>query len=278
MAERWRQHVLRARKNTKHPLYAAIRCYGADSFKVETLESSTDLTTALQAEKNWIAKTPDRYNVSEGGELDFLSGVREIKRLLAEDPAWAEEYRTRLSEGCKASSAHNARLPDITSAAAAWREANPKEAWKVRHRATRTARKKTLGVPTGRSTHGPAAGEKIGAKVRAFWANAPASVRRRKSRTSREAATQQWAARSTEERAAVAQKIAAALREANAHLDDATKAERAAQLAQARGRIDRSVQGAAASEGLKRYWVELKKDPEKFAAAMAARMATRKQK
>ena len=43
---------------------------------------------------------------------------------------------------------------------------------------------------------------------------------------------------------------------------------------QARQNIDRSVQAPAASQGLKKFWVELRKDPEAYAAYMAARRAS----
>ena len=38
--------------------------------------------------------------------------------------------------------------------------------------------------------------------------------------------------------------------------------------------MDRKVQGAAASKGLKGFWAEIKKDPERYAAYMASRNKT----
>lgn len=271
--ERWRQHVNFSRKGQKHPLYAAIRKYGAATFTVETLATFTELGSALQAEREHIAATPRAYNVSEGGELDFVAGHAEIKRLLAEDADWAKTYKAALSAGCKDSATHQARLPELSAAAAQWRADNPKEAWKAQNRATRAAARENRGKP-GKSVQQPDTPEKISKGVRAFWANATPAMRKRKRIQTRESVTKVWAERAPETRKEVAAKISTSVLEVHANRTPEETAQHEAQLAQARQAIDRSKQGPAASKGLKQYWVDLKADPERYAAYMAARKAS----
>lgn len=271
--ERWRQHVNHSRKGQKHPLYAAIRKYGATTFTVETLETHTEMPAALLAERRHIAATPNAYNVSEGGELDFVAGVAELKRLLSEDAEWTAQYKAAISVGCKASAEHQARLPKLTAAADQWRMDNPKEAWKTQNRATRAAARENKGKP-GKTTQRPDTAEKIGKAVREFWANATPAMLKRKSIQTRQSVTKVWATRAPEVRASLAAKIAASVSQVHANKTPAEVAQHEAQLTRAREAIDRGKQGPAASKGLKQYWVDLKADPERYAAYMAARKAS----
>lgn len=271
--ERWRQHVNYSRKGQKHPLYAAIRKYGAATFAVETLATFTDLGSALQAEREHIAATPKAYNVSAGGELDFVAGNAEMKRLLATDAEWAGKYRAALSAGCKTSEAHQEHWEELAALGAKWRAENPKKAWKVQNRATRAAARENRGKP-GKATQRPDTPEKIGKAVREFWANATPAMLKRKSIQSRQSVTKVWAERAPEVRESVAAKIAASVLALHANKTPEEIAQHEAQLARARQAIDRSKQGPAASQGLKQYWVALKADPERYAAYMAARKAS----
>jgi CRISPR/Cas system-associated exonuclease Cas4 (RecB family) len=271
--ERWRQHVNHSRKGQRHPLYAAIRKYGAATFTVETLETHVEMPSALLAEREHIAATPRAYNVSEGGDMDFVAGVAELKRLLAEDAGWAAKYKAALSAGCKNSDVHKARLPEITAAAGQWRADNPKDAWKTQNRATRAAARENKGKP-GKSTQHPGTAEKIGKGVREFWANATPAMLKRKSIQSRKTVTKVWAERTPEAREAVAAKIAASVLEVHANKTPEEVAQHEAQLAQARHAIDRSKQGPAASKGLKQYWADLKADPARYAEHMGKRTAS----
>jgi hypothetical protein len=272
VSERWRQHVNRSRKGQKHPLYAAIRKYGANAFTVETLEEHEDLGAALLAERGYILATPSAYNVSEGGELDFAAGVAELKRLL-EDAEWSARYRAALSAGCRASEAHRARHLEIVEEALRWRADNPKEAWRVQNRATRVSAREGKGKP-GKSVHKPDTAEKIGEGVRAFWENASPAMLKRKSIQARKSTTKVWADRTPEERKSVASKISASVVVVLAGRGPDEVARHEAQLTRARQSIDRGKQGRAASEGLKQYWADLKADPERYAAYMAARKAS----
>ena len=271
--ERWRQHINYSRKGQNHPLYAAIRKYGAAAFVVETLETHEEMPNALLAERKHIAATTNAYNVSEGGELDFVAGVAELKRLLLEDADWAAKYKAALSAGCRASAAHKQHHPELVAASAKWRTGNPKEAWKIQNRATRVAARGNKGKP-GKVVPKPDTAEKIGKAVREFWANATPAMLKRKSIQTRQSVTKVWATRAPEVRASVAAKIAASVAQVHANKTPAEVAQHEAQLAQARQVIDRGKQGPAASQGLKQYWVDLKADPERYAAYMAARKAS----
>lgn len=265
VAERWRQHVTRARRGAQHPLCSAIRKYGAENFTVETVAAFADQDSALASEAEHIAALERKYNLSPGGERDFI-GAHARMAELRQDPVWDAQFRANLSAGVRRSERHQGRLPELTAASAAWREGNPRAAWRIQHRATRAARK------APHVAHGVKADPvKQGAAIRAFWAAAPKSARKRRSITARKAATVQWAMRTPHERRALAEKIAEGVRQHHKSRDAEGTAAHNAQLAQARQNIDRSVQAPAASQGLKKFWVELRKDPEAYAAYMAAR-------
>lgn len=271
--ERWRQHVNHSRKGQNHPLYAAIRKYGAATFAVETLETHAEMPSALLAEQRHIAATPRAYNVSAGGELDFVAGQAEMKRLLSEDAEWTAKYKAALSAGCRASEAHQEHWGELAALGAKWRADNPKEAWKVQNRATRAAARENKGKP-GKSTPRTDTAEKIGKALREFWANATPAMHKRKSIQTRKTVTKVWAERTPEAREAVAAKIATSVASAYANKTPAEVAQHEAQIAQARQAIDRNKQGPAASKGLKQYWADLKADPERYATYMSARKAS----
>lgn len=70
---RWKKHVEHALgKRASGVLYAALRKYGSDSFKVETLIIADDWAYLCDLEKKVIrlynTKAPFGYNVSDGGE------------------------------------------------------------------------------------------------------------------------------------------------------------------------------------------------------------------
>lgn len=277
--DRWRQHIHRSDTGYKHPLYSAMRKYGAESFTVETLGEYETAEEALQAEIDDIAALGGRkysYNLSPGGENDGPTGVAAL-RAKRQDPEWEVEYRKRISEGVRKSELHMWRRPKIGEIYIQWRKENPKEAWKNTHRALRMAAKAPRGSREG-YTVSPESAKKTGAGVREFWKNAPPSVRKRKSIQTRESAKKVWAERGEQARAEVGAKISETHKERYANMDSRTKQELDAQLAAARDAIDRKKQGAAASRGLKAYWENLKKDPEAYAAVQAAKAATRASK
>jgi len=143
LKERWRQHCMKASSGYKHPLAAAIRKYGKDSFTVEIIAVCDSFESACVAEVEAILVLENRYNISPGGEADGRIGNVCFKELL-EDPEWRAEYVKKLSAGLKAGGKHNTpkRLETMKMRLTAWRKANPKEAYTIQRRATRCAARK----------------------------------------------------------------------------------------------------------------------------------------
>lgn len=268
--ERWRQHVQTALSGRrKTALYDAIKKYGPESFRVELVEDYPTIEEAMMREVIEIeqGRVCGRiYNLSAGGE-DYRSGLKILRELMS-DPLWMMEYRKRLSEGCKASPAHQKRLADMTAQAAAWRAENPDRAKEISRRNALIAAEKARGVKRGPRDWVPPAEwrEKMGVSQRRRWEKATPEEREKKSHTSRRAAADVWARRTDCERAAIGQAISERLKEANALLTPDEKAAREAQLAAARKNIDHDLRKRRQREALAAYWT-----PERRAEASAKR-------
>lgn len=254
-AARWGSHRRRAKTRlTRHPFYDALRKYGPAQFTLHVLSWHETLEEAQAAEVSAIAAWGSHaYNVSPGGEYDAGTGGKTFWERIKRDPEAYASYRAKLSAGVKAV----AHLFDVSRLHAATAAKGARWRWEQQHRITRMAR--------------PNGGEPIvyGARLKESDRLSAA----RKSRVSRLNALAQHAARSEEERRAVNAKIADTLRDVYA--EGGLHRQRLADAA-ARGRanMDRKVQGAAASKGLKNYWAELKKDPDAYAAHIARRRET----
>ena len=94
---------------------------------------------------------------------------------------------------------------------------------------------------------------------------------------SRKQTTEQWATRTKDEKKEVLKSISRALKKRYAE-DPLFKDKNTVQIKTARSCIDRSIQGPAASKGLKKFWTELKKDPERYKAYITARSDTLKRR
>lgn len=253
---RWASHRRRARENKRgrHPFYDALRKHGPESFTLHVLEWHEDLDVAKAAEVQAIAALGTfAYNVSPGGDYDAGTGGKVFWERIRQDPEAYVAYIERLSTGVKAA-AHTFDTSRMHEAIAAkgvrWR-------WEQQHRITRMARKNG-GEPI-------VYGARLKISDRLFSA--------RKSRQSRLSALAQHAARSEDIRQTVNAKIADTLRDVYAVGTDAKK--RILEIgAKGRANMDRKVQGAAASKGLKGYWADLKKDPDAYAAHIARRRET----
>ena len=238
---RWGQHVRRAATGAKHPLLAAIRKYGADSFVVETLAEYDDLNEALASEVAAIAGLENAYNLSPGGEHDGGAGAARFRELMS-DPEWREQYLARLSHAMRNSAAYKESRERIAGVLEAWRKHNPAKAYKLSMRglrigANRTGRRKPQVGPERlpRKAKGPAA--KLHKKL-----------------ASREAAKRHWADMPPEKRAEISAKIAAATRARHAAMTDAQRDAHLAQLAEARKHIDHDVRRDRQQAALARYW------------------------
>ncbi len=271
--ERWRQHVARALKGALHPLSAAIRKYGKDSFTVRTVAKYTTRREALAREIVEIAKLQNAYNLSPGGELDFEFAHEAFRKKLL-DPAWAAEYKKKLSAAIKNSPAHRAWWAHLTALGVKWKKENPREAGKIQRRATRVAAK----TPTAAWNKGVQHSEKAKAKMAESqlqrWADALPSVRKRRQYTARRAAKEVWAVRTEEQKQHLSEAIAAGVKRHNENLTPEGLAERDARLAETRKHIDHTYRKAQQKKGLVAYWTPERRQAKR--EAMATLWAARK--
>lgn len=264
--DRWRCHVTKAKLGEAigHPFYEAIRLYDSSLFTVEVLETAFDLHHALHLEKKWIAECPveKRYNLSPGGLDDARFGARRFWKRLDENPEERAAYLKKLSDIKKADDWTD--YADLSEKSAQWRKEHPREAYKMAYRAIRLANRKNmeLGLRPAPAPPIPETQEEM--KHRLMWKFRRAEAIRRNT-------TAQWAGLSEKERQKVSESISKAHKERAATM---TAAEKRIMTEKARAAIDRSKQGLAASQGLKRYWEELKKDPERYKELMERRKAT----
>lgn len=270
--ERFRSHRRVAKDGKRHPLYDAMRKHGIETFEIEVLLTYESQEEAVAAEITAISlfESTDRrygYNLSPGGEYDCLIGPKMFWDAMYADPVAFKIYRAKISATHKRRGALG--LIDCSGILAFQATLSTREKWRRAYRASRISRRTRMnGVATGRKNSGnPEA-------VKAAWVALPESRKKRHAIASRERAKDQWANRTDEERADVASKISKSVKALH---DDPEHHERWLIVA-AKGRavMDRKVQGAAASKGLKGFWVELKKDPGKYAAYIEARKVTLK--
>lgn len=258
VSERWRQHVKRAAtRGDNHPFYCAIRKYGSESFTVEQIDAAPDKPAAQALEREHIAAcpTPQRYNVSAGGEADGEAGAKIFWDAMKANPAARLAYLAKLSAAKLAEDWSD--YAELSRRAQEWRKANPREAYRMTYRAIRMALKAQARTPAPADTRG--------LKERLMWKHKRASK-------TRENALRLWAGRTDAQRADVGQAISTNQRTRWATVTDLS--QRASLTASARAAIDRSTQGPAASAGLKRFWDDLRADPARYEQYMAARKAT----
>jgi hypothetical protein len=254
VAERWRHHRNRADggEAPNHPFYCEIRQYGAQAFGVETLETVSGLEEALFLEKKYIAECPGelRLNLSPGGHDDAWFGRQHFWMRMRNNPEERAAYLQKLSDTKKANDWSDYAL--LSRKAEQWRKEHPREAYKMAYRAQRIARRnqpEPLPKP-------PETQEER--KQRLMW-------KYRRSEMTRQAALRTWGSRSREERAEIGAKLSAAGIARAAAIDPD---QRRHMTEKARAAIDREKQCVAVSEGSKKYWEELRKDPERYRALM----------
>jgi len=266
---RWGSHIRRSRdpKRAQHPFYRAILKYGPENFTLSVVAEVATLVEAQAAEIAYIAAEERPYNVSPGGEYDALVGPKIFWDRMYSSPEAFKAYRVKLSAALKKAGAEGRINP---SALVSYNRAkSARERWRLQNRATRVAAKANKGH--NRGGRNPPNGN--ASEVKAAWAAKPASEKKRHSMTSRKNARALWARRTDAQKAQVSNAIAETMRTKCA---PGTEERKRLALAAKKGRevMDRSVQGPAASKGLKTFWAELKADPERYAAYMAARRKT----
>ena len=103
-------HKAAARNGSTYPLHAAIRKYGFENFKVETLDTSVDLEELHKLEIEAIARdntlAPNGYNLTAGGEGTKNHNVSDAHRASIgermkarwKDPAFVKMRKANASE------------------------------------------------------------------------------------------------------------------------------------------------------------------------------------
>lgn len=254
---RWANHVRKAFSlpDYNHGLYNAIRKYGPETFRVEVLDLAGTKQEAQSLERKHIAASDKAllYNVSPGGEADGEVGGRLFWDALSADPEAKAIYLRKLSQ---------AKLADdwsdydkMAASAKEWRRNNPREAYRTAWRGVRLARRSQPKRPADTRP----------LKERLMW-------KHKRSEMVRKNTMRFWATVSDEARAVIKQKISSAVEANWSTVSD--PAVRAEMTAAARASIDRKKQGAAASAGVKKWWVELKADPDRYAVYIAERKAS----
>jgi len=287
LKERWRYHQRYAAKSIRHPFYAAIRKYGAENFCLEVLEHCVSFEEAQAAEIRHIAEHREKgrpYNVSPGGE-DFRAAHARTKELWETDPAWAIEYRARLSAGVRNSDASKAHLATLPARTAAWREQNSEEAQNIMQRGLDAAqlwhvqnpeKSREIKARVSREwrEQNPEAARKAGEATAAMtkrkWLQMSPEEREQHSTKRRANAKRQWAARTKADKEAVGQKIAQSLKARHAARTPEQVAVEEARLAKARESIDHTYRKQRQKEAVQAYWT-----PERRAEFSAKRKLSR---
>lgn len=258
VSARWQKHRRRAETEARnHPLYNALRKYGSQSFTVETIDTAETKSEAYRKERYHIAQIPAgmSYNLSPGGEMDGEAGAKIFWDSMSdrESPEYKAYHAKLKAHGEK-------QYPDIAEAMhagnAAWRKANPREAYKASYRAIRIA---TKAQKDTRNTTPP---DNRDRKTKLMW-------KYNRSKILSSVVAETWKNSTPEQLAVRKSHISEAQKKRWENVAD--KDERASLTATARAAIDRSVQGPAASKGIKQFWVDLKADPERYAAYMTER-------
>lgn len=257
--ERWRQHKKRAFSiKENHPFYNAIRKYGPENFTLERIDTAENKEEAQRLEILHIQEhgLSSLYNISPGGEADGEAGSKVFWDRINSDPEGKIEYVKKLSES---------KLKDdwsdyssMSAKAAEWRKQNPKEAYRLARRGCRIA---------NRGVRKPTATDELSLKERLMRKHKIGSVRR-------VLVTRIWADRSDTEKEIIGSKISEQAKARWSEIEDPNL--RSAKTQAARDSIDRSKQGPAASRGLKKFWADLKANPEEYASYMAKRKESRK--
>ena len=252
--ERWRYHKRRAfnGETSDHPFYNEIRSTGGKGFTLEPLHIVSNRQVAMKLEEEEIARIPpdQSLNLSCGGVNDASEGGRIFWERLNQDPAKREEFLKKLSDRKKESDWTD--YGKLTEANKQWRHDNPMKAYKMATRALRIANKK-------KDKKEEADELPLKEKLR---------HKHRLNEVKSEYVKKVWNNRSEEERKAIGDKISAAAKQ---NMAGKSVEEKRAITQKARDSIDKEKQGKAASQGIKKWWRELKEDPVRYKEYMDRR-------
>lgn len=252
--ERWRHHKRRAFNGEcpGHPFYEEVRTANGEGFILEPLHIVDNRQSAMKLEEEEIARVPRErsLNLSCGGVNDAAEGGRIFWERINQDTEKREEYLKKLSDRKKESDWTD--YEKLTKANRQWRHDNPMKAYKMSTRALRIANKKR---PKKEAEEELSLKEKLRHKHKLNDVKS-------------ECVKEVWNNRSEDERNAIGAKISAA---AKKNMAEKSIEEKRAITQKARDSIDREKQGKAASKGVKNWWKELKKDPERYKEYMDRR-------
>ena len=104
VARRWYEHCYAAQHESDLFFHRAIRKYGADAFKIETLEEYDDENHALEREKQLIVELNTRdplvgYNVAEGGSGGNTMTQQQLDSQYAISPDRYSEFKKLFFQG-----------------------------------------------------------------------------------------------------------------------------------------------------------------------------------
>lgn len=252
--ERWQKHIRKSKTKYNHPFHNAIRKYGIDNFQVDTIGWANTKQEACAMEIKFIAEIPPelRYNVSPGGEMDGDFGSKKFWKDLSANPEKKKEYLEKLSKVKKENDWSDYK--HLTELTLKWRAENPRKAYEIGRRNIRIANK-------GRKTKNKPIHS---LKDRLLYKYKPEIKYK-------EIAIKTWNERSPEQRASIGKLISEGIIKRNKTLSLKQKEQQNDSARNARQHIDRFVQGPAASQGVKRFWSELKQNPKKYKEYMERR-------
>ena len=262
---RWQQHKANSiPQNAQNRLMVKeIKEFNGDGFAIEGICKTHSKELAMKAEEEYIAKIPSgiSLNMTRGGRYDGIDGNAIFWDRLNADPERRLAYLKKLSETKKRRDWTD--YDALQNAHLEWRRLNPRQAYKNAYRAIRLATKTQGNPPPCRLKE-----DTRPLKERLMHKFNLNEVKR-------QYVTEVWANRSDEEKKQILEKISA---KQQAHMASLTYEERQAATAKARASIDREKQGEAASSGLKNWWAELRKDPERYQAYIEQRKKTFKER
>jgi hypothetical protein len=282
--KRWKAHTRRSRLSNKtHPLVQAINKYGSDNFKLETGATTDSEVKAklLEIEIISLFGTTDRrfgYNISPGGDYDAKSGAEAMRRRL-EDPVFKEKYIATLSSTKK--HADWSDYAALTAAMLQWRKNNPRYAYKIGYRSVRIATKAQNRPFTAKDDKSGWYGRLAIDSERVLSA--------RRSYFGRINTKKWWSEMTEKDRASssyrrskqiahiwqndydgMCKKISEGVKKSYKNNPNRLQAA-IANIEKAKSKVDKKKQGAAASKGLKEYWVKIKSDPIAYKELMDAK-------
>lgn len=250
---RFSSHVARSKRiNGRHPLYDSIKSLGKEKHSIEVIIDDLTKEEAELMEIRTIEEYRQRgekvLNVSKGGENAGLYGADKFKNLM-KNPEFHERFCEKVKQGCE--KRDNSYLNENLKKVEEWRISNPKEAYKKSMRALR-----------------------VGGRYRPFLIDNKERLKitNEKIRSLRlsKSIKLYWERLNQEEKELIHEKISSTLIKRYKN-DNELKKNNEEQLKSARKNINREKQAKAAREGLKKFWEDLKKDPERYEQHMMKR-------